>query len=148
MQVPVVLFQEALAAEGDLGRFWMLVACCLANRTGWHAQAKAAFLLVRGRWPTPSELARSRVTELQAALRPLGLWRARCRSLRLLARAWHEGHRPACADDVYAFPGCGRYASDAWAIFVEGRTDVEVTDGWLLRYLEQRREFDGRSVKC
>lgn len=34
--------------------------------------------------------------------------------------------------------GCGRYASDSWAIFVEERRDVEPTDGKLKWYLQEK----------
>ncbi|NBR00729.1 MAG: hypothetical protein EBT79_10465 [Actinobacteria bacterium] len=37
-------------------------------------------------------------------------------------------------------PGVGRYARDAWAIFVEGRDDVFPADGHLMRYVRWRQE--------
>jgi len=56
-----------------------------------------------------------------------------------MAKAWLQG-RPTCYDDVLKFPGCGKYAADSWAIFVEGRTDVEPSDGKLNWYLDKLEE--------
>ena len=41
--------------------------------------------------------------------------------------------------DPVELPGVGPYARDAWAIFVEGGTDVAPKDGHLCRYVEWRR---------
>ncbi|KKK75781.1 hypothetical protein LCGC14_2870280 [marine sediment metagenome] len=37
-------------------------------------------------------------------------------------------------------PGCGKYAADSWAIFMEGRLDVEPNDGKLNWYLDKERQ--------
>lgn len=125
------LFQERLLEEP----FWMLVACSLVNRTTWDV-ARRAFESIRAAWPTPSELASADPAELEGPLRPLGLWRQRARRLPLLAQAWLASP-PSTAADVGRLPGCGRYAADSWAIFVEGRPDVDPTDGKLNWYLDQ-----------
>ena len=44
----------------------------------------------------------------------------------------------ATVGDVLTLPGCGRYAADSWAIFVEGRLDVSPSDGKLNWYVETK----------
>lgn len=128
-----LLFQEWI---GD--PFWMLVACSLVNLTTWR-QARPAFEWIREQSAgCPLRLSLAEPCELEEALRPLGLWRRRSRSLAALARAWLL-RPPATSDDVLALPSCGRYAADSWAIFVERRFDVQPRDGKLNWYLDRMR---------
>ena len=128
------LFQERLRYSP----FWMLVACQLVNRTTW-GQAEPAFRHILARHLTAGDLASARPEDLHDALRPLGLWRRRAIVLPRFARAWLR-RRPTCYDEVMDMPGCGKYAADSWAIFVEGRSDVEPDDGKLEWYLDRRRQ--------
>lgn len=125
------LFQAALVDDP----FWMMVACTLVNLTTWR-QAKPAFEWLRRSYGTAAALATARPEELVDAMRPLGLWRRRTTMLPRMADAWLRA-RPRTAEEVLGLPGCGRYASDSWAIFVEGRRDVSPSDGKLAWYLEQ-----------
>lgn len=124
------LFQERLRETP----FWMLVACSLVNLTTWQ-QARPALDLIVARYGRPEDLARASPDDLHDVLRPLGLWRRRAVSLVRLAGRWLEVD-PAHVK-IQSLPGCGRYAADSWAIFVEGRTDVQPTDGKLSWYLNQ-----------
>ncbi len=132
------LFQERLHHSP----FWMLVACQLVNLTTWR-QAEPAFRWVLARHLTPGNLAAAEPGALHDALRPLGLWRRRAIILPRFARAWLQ-EEPRRYDDVMGMPGCGKYAADSWAIFVEGRSDVEPRDGKLNWYVDrQRRQVRG-----
>lgn len=132
------LFQERLYHNP----FWMIVACQLVNLTTWR-QAEPAFREILATHLTADSLAEAEPGELHDVLRPLGLWRRRAIILPRFARAWLRG-RPVTYDDVLRMPGCGKYAADSWAIFVEGRLDVESDDGMLEWYLNSRREADDR----
>lgn len=127
-----VLFQEWIE-----DRFWMLVACQLVNLTTWQ-QARPAFEHMTALYDGAEDLRYAGVGELRSPLRPLGLWKRRAVMLPRFADAWVRG-RPSTAEDVMKMPGCGRYASDSWAIFVDGRTDIEPTDGKLKWYLNRQR---------
>lgn len=120
-------FQVSLASDP----FRMLVACVLVNRTRW-SQAKPVFDEIFRRWPTVNDLAAARVSDLTDVVRPLGMWNARALNLVCMAMAWVYGQR--C---VMKLPGCGKYAADSYAIFVEGRRDVEPTDRVLRAWLER-----------
>lgn len=128
------LFQEDLRADP----FWMLVGCQLVNRARW-SRARAILEELRTRWPAPEELCQVDLTALYQVLAPLGLQEGRARNVRGFARAWTEA-RPETREDVLAMPGCGPYAADSWAIFVEGRRDVTPSDGRLIHYLTDGRE--------
>lgn len=141
-----VLFQEYLTEEDPSG-FWMLVACQLVNLTTW-AQAKPAFRFIRSlsECAAPHDRLRMALTlpeELEECLRPLGLWRRRSRMLPRFASAWLASP-PVTAEDIQRLPGCGKYAADSWAIFIERRFDVEPRDGKLAWYLD-RVKADGRN---
>lgn len=125
-------FQEVL--EDD--PFWLLVACILVNMTNWK-QAKPVLNELRGWYFDESHVALLDEEDLYEFLRPLGLWKRRSKSIINLAKAYHA-KPPKTAEDVLKLPGCGKYAADSWAIFVEGRTDVEPTDKVLIHYLEKQ----------
>ncbi len=112
----------------------MLLACCLVNRTTWE-QARPVFKALVDTH-TIRTLAEARPRLLCPVLKPLGFWRQRSRSIPALARAWLD-RKPITAADVLDLPGCGRYAADSWAIFMEGDLDVEPKDGKLNWYLQQ-----------
>lgn len=126
------LFQETLCRRP----FWMLVACQLVNQTTWEQARPALRELMRRR--TIRTLATTRPQHLHDLMRPLGLWRRRSIILPRMADTWLRG-RPGGYDDVLRFPGCGKYAADSWAIFIEGRLDVEPRDGKLNWYLDRRQ---------
>lgn len=116
----------------------MLVACQLVNLTTWE-QARPALGWLRRRYVRPAVLAAARPDDLHDALRPLGLWRRRATILVRFANAWVSSP-PTDAKSVLKLPGCGRYASDTWAIFMDRRLDVKVTDSKLLWHLECLKE--------
>lgn len=122
----------------------MLVACSLVNLTTWQ-QAKPALEAIEARYGCPEKLSRAHPGELHDVLRPLGLWRRRSISLVGLAARWLEVDPSRV--NIHSLPGCGKYAADSWAIFMEGRTDVEPSDGKLSWYLEQQRTERCRNRK-
>lgn len=94
------------------------MACSLVNLTTWE-QAEPALRTIRLQFPTAADLSEADPSSLEEVLRPLGLWRRRAIMLPRLAHAWLLSP-PVSRKDVLKLPGCGRYASDTWAIFVEG----------------------------
>lgn len=126
------LFQERLADDP----FWMLVACSLVNLTTWD-KAENVFHWLREHHDVES-LSTADPASLHAALQPIGLWRRRADSLVKLAARWST-RPPRSATDVLELPGCGKYAHDSWAIFVDNRLDVEPRDGKLSWYVERAR---------
>jgi endonuclease III len=126
------LFQEDLASEP----FWMLVACVLVNKAPW-SRASAVLDEVKYKWPNAADIASAEEAELAPVLRPLGFGNIRARNLTALGRAWIVA-APASAAEVYGLPGCGKYAADSWAIFVDGDSSVEPSDLKLLSYLSER----------
>lgn len=119
----------------------MLAACSLVNLTTWE-QARPALREVMWRH-TIRSLAQADPSTLEEVLRPLGLWRIRSKRLVKMARAWLR-ERPKTYNDVMGFPGCGRYAADSWAIFMEHRYDIEPNDGKLNWFLEARAGNDAK----
>ncbi len=126
----VPLFQEALAGEP----FWLLVGCVLVNRATWTV-ASSVHASIRGRWPTPFDLAAAPEADVRREVARLGLAARRARFLGSLARAW-IARPPRTRSDVLGMPGCGPYAADSWALFVERRGDVRPTDRRLLEFMK------------
>jgi methyl-CpG-binding domain protein 4 len=130
------LFQERLRNRP----FWMLVRCILANRTSGAQAAPALNKLMAG-WGTAGRIAGAPVERIERIIRPCDLSQARARSIIALAKewgrhgaGWHRRHFRRA--DVLGLPGCGRYASDSWAIFIEGDSEVRPTDRKLQAFLK------------
>jgi 3-methyladenine DNA glycosylase/8-oxoguanine DNA glycosylase len=130
------LLQERLGAEDP----FRVLACCVLMNLGSGARAAPVAERLFRRWPTPERLARAG-RGLELLLQPLGLQRVRADRLRRLAGEYvHAGaDRRTPAEVVAALHGVGSYARDSWAIFVEGRLDVEPDDKELRRRLEALR---------
>lgn len=145
------LFQEDLCGEP----FWMLVCCILVNRTKWQ-QAEPVYEELRRRWPTPHDLANSDWGKIALTIKSLGLYNRRAASIGRLATMWVHSP-PTRAGEVTRLSGCGQYAADSWAIFVDRRRefppshlatmDVELRT-WLEDggYVDQSGVHSGRGV--
>ncbi|TAL43460.1 MAG: hypothetical protein EPN91_06340 [Salinibacterium sp.] len=119
----------------------MLVACQLVNRTQWET-AEDVFWRIRARYPDPGRLARADLRTLGPMVARLGLRRRRSRNLRAMALAVAASPvalKRWSREQVAGLPGCGKYASDSWSIFVERRLDVRPDDGKLNWYMERMR---------
>lgn len=113
----------------------MLVACSLVNMTTWR-QAEPVFEEIRRRFPTPEDLEKADPALMYRLVAKLGFGKIRSTRLPALA-AMYLYVNPKTAEDVMRLPGCGKYAADSWAIFVENRRDVEPTDKELIAWLER-----------
>ena len=116
----------------------MLIACILLNKTTAKQLLNNQVLQrVIDRWPSPGEMARADVDELQALIQPLGLHRNRSRSLvrfstEYLANDW---------DYPIALHGIGKYADDAYRIFCLGEWQTcKPADKQLKKYVCWIRE--------
>lgn len=128
---PIGLVQERV--ERDCHYPWRVLVCCaLLNRTT-GAQVRAMFEAFFRACPTPAALLLADDGVLLPMLQPLGLYNRRLSLLRRLTRDYRDGKPP---EECH---GVGQYALDAWAIFVEGRTDLEPADHMLKPYLEWRK---------
>jgi len=128
------LFQEDLRKEP----FWLLVGCVLCNRTKW-SQAEPVFEEIRHRWPTPRVLAEANEGDLMLIVKPIG-FQNRVVKIIQLAATWTYAkiHRiRITTETVGKLPGCGRYAQDSYAIFIEGRKDIEPEDLKLREYMKR-----------
>lgn len=143
------LFQQELAARP----FWMLVACQLVNRARWSVAEPILKDRLMSGWPWPDDLAAADLEVLTRELKPLGLQRVRAVRLQWLATVFDFKLQQFCKSagifpdihlslglkraDVLDLPGCGAYAADSWAIFVEKRRDLRPKDKELRRFLKE-----------
>jgi hypothetical protein len=128
-----VPLQERARAWGPDDEYpWrVLVICVLCNRVGGdRALPVARAVCAMG----VADVSVAREEYLARLVEPLGLQHNRARRLVALSRAWGDGER-----DPGDLPGCGRYAREAHAIFVEGRRDFEPEDHALAAWVEATR---------
>ena len=116
----------------------MLIACILLNKTTAKQLLNNQVLQrVMDQWPSPGEMARADVDELQSLIQPLGLHRNRSRSLvrfsaEYLAKDWYY---------PIVLHGIGKYADDAYRIFCLGEWKTcKPSDRQLKRYVQWIRQ--------
>lgn len=114
--------------------FEMLVVEVLLARTRAESVPPVARSLLE-RYPTPGELARASLQDVESILRPLGLYRKRARSLIELARVLEErysGSVPERLEELLDLPYVGRYAASAFLCFHHGKR-LPVVDANIVR---------------
>ena len=123
---PHRLIQERY--PGD--EYKILICCQLLNQTS-RKQLEGIIEEFFNRWPNAETLSSANREELVEILRPLGFYNRRSTALKRFAceyitEDWEN------ASDLY---GCGKYANDAWMIFIKGKaTEVEPEDHALNHY--------------
>jgi len=83
------------------------------------------------KWPTAESILSASHDSLVNVMRPLGFYNRRAKSLKKFASQYLSGNWESASD----LHGCGKYANDAWMIFVKGKVhDVEPEDHALNDY--------------
>lgn len=118
----------------------VLVACILLNLTS-RQQVDLVIDRLFYRWPTPGAMWRADQEEVQALIRPLGLWRRRSKTLKKMSREFilaklRTNHGTLPEEEVKNLPGVGPYALDSYRIFVLGdESRCDSKDRVLMEYL-------------
>jgi len=142
---PFGLIEELLADEP----WQLLVTCFLLNKTGRESVDRVLATFFR-RWPVAADLVGADVDEIGRLLEPLGLHRKRSRMLVRFSREYldavAEVGSPLPVARLRRLHGVGRYACDAYRIFVRGEVGaVRPTDvylGWFAEYHTWRSTSD------
>ena len=133
MKSPYTLLQEDLNSDS-----WKIFVCCIFCNLTKRLTAEPYFWEVLRRWPTPDLLANACEDELIALIQPLGLSQRRAKSLKKMS---YEFIHKDWKDDPTKLYGIGKYASDAYRIFVlNDWKGVQPKDGALVNYVNWRRE--------
>jgi len=129
---PYKLLQEDLERDS-----WKIFVCCIFCNLTKRKSAEPYFWEVLKRWPHPELLAAADISELTSLIQPLGLSQRRAKALKKMS---YEFIHKAWKDDPKTLYGIGKYASDAYHIFVlDEWQKVEPKDGALLNYVNWRR---------
>lgn len=132
MRSPYTLLQEEL--EGDP---WKVFVCCIFCNLTKRRTAEPYFWEVLKRWPRPELLAAVKLDELTSLIQPLGLSQRRAKALKKMS---YEFIHSDWKDDPASLYGIGKYASDAYRIFVLDEWEkVEPKDGALVNYVNWRK---------
>ncbi len=137
--------------DTEWGPWKVLVICQCLNQTTWK-QAEPALKKIFDRWPNPEALAAVGETghgterlDLQAILKPLGLLDQRFRRLISMSDGFRKLYAILGDEwnkyDINLFPGCGRYAFDAWRLFVLKKPTVPL-DERLKQYAQEKGMYE------
>jgi len=107
---------HGLIQENYPGDAYKILVCCqLLNQTSIKQVNKIIDVFFNS-WPTAYDLSEADEEKLVATLRPLGFYNKRTKSLKRFARDFisKKWKQPI---ELY---GCGKYANDAWLMFIMG----------------------------
>ena len=132
MKSPYTLLQEDLNKDP-----WKIFVCCIFCNLTKRRTAEPYFWKVLERWPTPELLADADLNELVTLIQPIGLSQRRAKALKQMS---YEFIHSDWKDDPASLYGIGKYAADAYRIFVlEDWKNTEPKDGALVNYVNWRR---------
>lgn len=115
----------------------MLIICFMLNQTSWKQVDKVRHEFFK-KFPTAEALANASDEEIITVIRPLGFYNRRCKQWKLFSKKWIENKWK----NIEELPGVGKYASDAWKVFQEGRINIPVEDKELVKYVKWANEYE------
>jgi methyl-CpG-binding domain protein 4 len=115
-------------------RYWpddwkILIVCLLLNQTS-RKQVEPMIESFFEKWPDPESALNADEDEMRDLVRPLGMFNRRVKSIKKMSHQFMSGF-----DNAIELYGCGKYADDAYRIFMKGEwLDVEPNDHALNDY--------------
>ena len=127
---PYVFKQELYLSEP-----WkMMIICFMLNQTSYKQVDKVRNTFFE-KFPNPQSLLNATDEDIIKIIKPLGFYNRRAKMWKKFSAAWLEKW-----NKIEDLPGVGKYAADAWKIFQEGNTDIEVEDKELKKYINWSRQ--------
>jgi len=131
------LIQEKYWPDG-----WKILVCCLCLNLTTRKQMEPVVEEIFLRWPDAKSLASATDEEVTDVIRSLGMWKRRTSSLKRMSAQYDAGGWK----DVGELHGVGKYASDAYRIFVLGDwRSVQPNDHALNDYHDFLKKYYGES---
>lgn len=109
----------------------MLVICMMLNQTSYK-QVDNVKDIFFDKFASPQIFINSSDEEIINIIKPLGFYNRRCKLLKKFTLAWLNNNWK----DIKELPGIGKYASDAYTIFIKENINVQVEDKELKKYIE------------
>lgn len=126
------LIQEKYWPDG-----WKILVCCLCLNLTTRKQMEPVVEEIFRRWPDAKSLANAPDEEVTEVIRSLGMWKRRTSSLKRMSAQYDAGGW----GDVGQLHGVGKYASDAYRIFILGDwRNVQPQDHALNDYHEHLKK--------
>lgn len=123
---PHGLIQESLWPD----EWKILVACIMLNQTTRKQLDKVVDTFFQ-KWPNANALLQAADDEIQDVIKPLGFWSRRTKSLKRFSSEYMNKNW----NEPIELHGIGKYANDAWKIFIVGNwQSVEPQDHALNKY--------------
>lgn len=126
------LIQERYWPDG-----WKILVCCLCLNLTTRKQMEPVVDILFKRWPTPKDLASAPDDELEEMIKTLGMQKKRTQTLKRMSSEYLAGDWKNARE----LHGCGKYADDAYRIFMLGEwRAVEPKDHALTDYHEHLKK--------
>lgn len=111
---------------------WKVLICCiLLNQTTNH-QVRDVIESFFDKWPDNKSICDESIDEISYHIRSTGFQNIKAKRIVSLSKEWDPSIK-----DPSGLPGVGKYAMEAWKIFIENRFDFIPTDKKLRIYLSE-----------
>ena len=108
----------------------MLVCCILLNQTN-NKQVRPLLKDLFELIPDPLSAIECDESSLASLIRTTGFQNVKAQRIKKMSFFWLQGF-----EKIEDLPGVGKYGKESWEIFVNGKTNLEVSDKKLKAYLE------------
>lgn len=110
---------------------WKILVCCLCLNLTTRKQMEPVVEVLFQKWPDADSLSKANDSDLEEVIKTLGMQKKRTQTLKKMSAQFHEGKW----SNVLQLHGVGKYASDAYRIFVLGEwQSVQPNDHALNAY--------------
>jgi methyl-CpG-binding domain protein 4 len=110
---------------------WKILVCCLCLNLTTRKQMEPVMEVLFRRWPDAQSLSQANDGDLEDVIKTLGMQKKRTQTLKRMSSQFHARQWK----DVSDLHGVGKYASDAYRIFILGDwRNVEPKDHALNAY--------------
>ena len=110
---------------------WKILVCCLCLNLTTRKQMEPVVEVLFQKWPDADSLSKANDADLEEVIKTLGMQKKRTQTLKKMSAQFHEGKW----SNVLQLHGVGKYASDAYRIFVLGEwQSVQPNDHALNAY--------------
>jgi methyl-CpG-binding domain protein 4 len=114
---------------------WKILVCCIFLNQTTRKQVDKVRESFFQKWPNPEALANARTEEVVEAIRVLGFYNRRAKTLQKFSAEWTEKKWSSPME----LHGIGQYGLDSWKIFVKGEIVDDPSDHVLNDYIAWRK---------
>ena len=111
---------------------WKVLVCCILLNQTTNQQVRPIITSFFQKWPDSFSVSERDSKEIRDLIRPTGFQNVKSKRIIGLSQKWSSGER-----NLKHLPGVGKYAMEAWRIFIDGDMNFTPSDKKLRIYVDE-----------